>query len=151
MRINDLFEAISIRLGGDSGRRPRIKEAEEYAGQNKFLRDLQKNPRSVARHAAAIRKLRSAFIKACSEVGVQKIHGASLNILGNYPHSDSSVATIEERIGRPDWDNCDHDPQSAYDFALTILDDAIDHPIEWDCISGMAMKHILCRYNPFYS
>lgn len=125
----------------EHGRTP----TQEYEGQNAFIQKMRSNPRVLARHVSALKKLRDDFTRAYEDVGADHIHRASLDILGNYPHSDISVEEVEDRIGHPDWDECDANPEAAAEFALKILDDAVAHPIDWDCIAGLAMRHLLGR------
>jgi hypothetical protein len=122
---------------------------QEYQGQNAFIAKMRNNPRFTARLVTAIKKLRDDFAAATEMDGESpRVHQAALNMLGNYPHSDASYDSIVARIGLPDWDECDHNPSEAVSFALKILDDAVENPVDWDCIAGMAMRYLMGRGNP---
>jgi hypothetical protein len=122
------------------------KHTQEYQGQNAFIERMRKNPRFMARLVAATKKLRNDFAAASKlEDNSPRVHNAALNILGNFPSSDASVEPIVDRIGNPDWDECDANPAEAVKFALAILDDAVENPVDWDCIAGMAMRYVMGR------
>lgn len=113
---------------------------EEYEGQDEFIAKLR-DPRITQRYVRAIVRWRDDVIaKQPSREYLD------YNIISNWPHRDASQDAIEARLGLVDWEGIENDRETAMEWALKILNDAIAHPLDWDCICGAAMSYLLGKH-----